>query len=297
MIAYLNKKFIPLEKAKISILDRGFLYADGVFETMRSYNGCIFLLEKHIERLENSLKRFNIRPQITGTTINKILYKLLRKNKLKNAYIKIVITRGAGSIIGGLAVPSKAPRKPTLAVYALPYKPPTVNFCKKGIKISIAKTRYNEKSAIAGNKTLNYLHNIVCRHEAEKKGFDEAVFLNTEGFITEATSSNIFLIKRKKIYTPSLKSGILPGITRQEVIRLAKKILNQKVNEVLIERSALHNADEIFLTNSLKEIIPVVKVGKNNLANGKPGTITQELAHSYKNAVTEYRARHTQLTK
>jgi len=177
----------------------------------------------------------------------------LDKNRLGNAYIKIIVTRGKS---GGLLVPS-ARTRPTLVIYALPYKKSAKNIYQKGIRVFLSKSGYNEKSKIAGKKTLNYLDNILCRYDAKNKNLDDVILTNTKGFVSEASSSNIFLVKGKKIYTPCIASGILPGITREEVISLARKFLKSEVREDFIKVNTLYGADEIFLTNSLVEIMPV----------------------------------------
>ena len=271
-IAYFKKKFIPLNKAKIPITNRGFMYGDGVFETMRAYNGVVFCLEKHIERLFKSLKALHIRLPIAKTKIRKIIYQLLHKNRLKNAYIKIIVTRES-----------------TIAIYVLPHKGIPEKTYKTGIKAIISDSRLNEKSGLAGHKTLNYLHNMLCRHEAEKKGTREAILLNTKGFVSEAASSNIFIVKGRKLMTPPLECGCLPGITRHEVIRLAKKLLN--VSESRIRTHTLESADEVFLTNSLAEIMPIVKIGKRSIGKGRPGPLTMKLREHLKGAVRDYCAR------
>ena len=283
-IAYLNNTFIPLDKAKISILDRGFLYGDGVFETMRAYEGVVFRLEKHIERLFKSLKALRIRLEAEPSKIQKIVYKLLDKNGLKGAYVKIIVTRGKSS---GLLIPPEIHRA-TLAVYALPYKGHPAKIYKRGIKVFLAESRCNEKSRIAGKKTLNYLDNILRRYEAKKRRFDDAIFMNTESFVSEATSSNIFLVKGKELSTPSLESGCLPGITRDEVIHLAKRFLRHEVNKGFIKPGALYGADEIFLTNSLAEIIPIVRVDKHVIGKGTPGPVTEKLRELFRNSVSRY---------
>ena len=296
-IAYLNEKFVPLHKAKVSILDRGFLYGDGVFETMRAYDGSVFLLEKHVERLFRSLKALRIEPGISKPEIRKIIYKLLAKNKLKSAYIKLIVTRGETQFPPRAGQPGAGiGRRATVVVYALPYKPPPEvshkpmpeTARKRGVKVLVSETRFNEKSNIAGYKTLNYLFNILCRNKAIIKGYNDAILINTDGFISEATSSNIFLVKGKKIYTPSLKSGILPGVTRLEVIRLAAKRLKSKVTEGLIKPNALYKADEVFFTNSLTGIMPVVRVGRTRVGDGKEGPLTRELTRCFNDAVNSY---------
>ena len=282
-IAYLNKKFIPLKEAKVSILDRGFLYADGVFETMRAYNGIVFHLRGHIERLSDSLKAIHINAKIDPKKTKQIINKLLKKNKLKDAYVKIVVTRGETS---GFSI-LRHNQKPTIAIYVQSHKKIPAKSYEKGFKLFVSRSKMSIESPIAKRKTLNYLHNILCRYEAEKKGFNEVVFINTRGFLTEAASSNIFLVKNKKLLTPSLSSGILPGITRQEVIYLAKKNLKKRVNEYLLKISDLYSADEVFLTNSTIGIMPVVKIGHRFVKGRRPGAITKRLMKLYNDSVRE----------
>lgn len=267
--AYTNGKFVYLRKAGVSILDRGFQYGDGVFETMRSYGGTVFRLEKHITRLFRSLKALHIRPKISKSEIQKIVYNLLKKNKLKDAYVKIIITRGTNA-------------QPTVAIYVLPYTPPPESVYKRGVKLYISGITLSNKSKVAGHKTLNYLNNLLCRYEAKSKGCYEALLTGPGGYVSEASSSNIFLVKGEKIYTPGVKSGILPGITREEVIYLAGKYLKKKVSEDYINISALYKAGEVFLTNSLAEIVPVVQIGKNIVGSGKPGPVTKRIAELFK---------------
>ncbi|UCD55670.1 MAG: aminotransferase class IV [Candidatus Omnitrophota bacterium] len=285
-MVYLINKFVPLDKAKISILDRGFLYGDGVFETMRAYEGVVFHLEKHIGRLFKSLKMLRIRPGIDKPKMQKIVYKLLDKNKLKDAYIKIIVTRGKST---GLLIPPET-RPATLAVYALPYKWHPGNIYKRGIKVFLARPGCNEKSPAAGKKTLNYLDNILCRYEAKKRRFDDAILINTKGFVSEATSSNIFLVKEEKLFTPCLESGCLPGITRDEIIRLAKRFWHG-INEGFIKTDTLYGADEVFLTNSLAEIVPVVRIGNHVIGRGAPGPVTEKLRGLFRDSVNRYRAK------
>ncbi|MFH1593500.1 MAG: aminotransferase class IV [Candidatus Omnitrophota bacterium] len=282
-IAFLNNRFISLNKARVPILDRGFLYGDGVFETMRAYKGVVFRLEKHMNRLFRSLKLFELVPKMSKKKMQYMIYELLKKSRLKSAYIKVMVTRG---ISKGLLAPKRI-TAPTVAAYALTYRAPKKSIYGEGYKVLISRSSINEDSAVAGHKTLNYLQNILCRNEAEKRGFDDALLVNMKGYISESTSSNLFLIKRKKIYTPTLECGILPGITREEVIRIAR-FSGYSVCESPIREKALYDADEIFLTNSLTEIVPVVKVNDRVIADGKPGTDTKALMDLFKESVNEY---------
>lgn len=282
-IAYINNRFVPLKEAKVSILDRGFLYGDGLFETMRSYGGVVFRLEEHVDRLFRSLKILGISPNITRKPAQKIIYRLLAKSGLENAYIKIIVTRGETK---GLLVPEKG-RECTFLAYALKHKPLSKNIYERGIKITFSDGG-GEDAKIRGHKTLNYLPNILRRYEAIKKGFNDAILLNSKGFAGDATSSNIFLIKRNKLFTPSLKTGILPGIIRAEIIRISKKILKKNIREVLMKKNDLYDADEVFLTNSLTEIVPVTKIDKKTIASGRPGPLTKTLMELLSETIDRY---------
>ncbi len=281
-VVYLNKKFVPSNKAGIPVLDRGFLYGEGVFETMRSYNGSVFRLEKHISRLFRSLKALDIIPGVSKKDIEKKIYLLLKKNKLfGSAYIKVIVTRPGAE---GLLTP-RGKTRGFLVIYALKYKPLPENVYKKGISVSVSGPGSDAGHSLLKYKTLNYLSNILWRRKAVKNGFDDMILLNSDGILSEATSSNVFLVKDGKIYTPSLRCGILPGITREEVIRIAGKFLKTKIQQINVKKSFLYRADEMFLTNSLAEIVPVAKIGKYILKKGAPGPITTKLIGLYRNAV------------
>jgi len=286
-LAYLNGKYLPLDKARVNIRDRGFLYGDGAFETIRAYGGTVFQLEKHIERLFGTLKVLGIPPGVSSDKVKTAVYRLLKKGRLGNAYVKIIVTRG---ISKGLLVPSVKTRA-TLAIYALPYKGIPEKLYNNGIKLCISRNRFNENSETAGNKTLNYLDNVMIRHNATRMGYDDAVLTNVKGFLSETSSSNFFLVKKRKLYTPNLKSGILPGVTRDRVLCLAKKKLKIKSFEGFVKPQAAYSADEIFLTNSLVEILPVVRIEKKIVGNGKPGDITKMLRNFYKEEVGDYNRR------
>ena len=282
-VAFLNGKFVPLVNAKVSILDRGFLYGDGVFETMRSYSGKVFQLERHIDRLLISLKILRIKIPYTKNKLCLLVDRALRLNKLNNAYIKLLVTRGVTP--GGIDIPKTT--KPTLLIYVSPLGGIAEGIYKKGIKINFACVDKNEKSFIARIKSLNYLDNILARAEARDGGFDEAVFVNAKGNVAEATTSNIFMVKRSTLITPPLRAGLLPGITRQVVIQIIKKYFRNKICEKNIKPDDLFNADEIFLTNSILEIVPVVKLGRKRIGTGKPGIFTNLVRIFYRTEVKD----------
>ncbi|MBL7155875.1 MAG: aminotransferase class IV family protein [Candidatus Omnitrophica bacterium] len=288
-IAYLNGKFMPLNKTKVPVLDRGFLYGDGAFETMRAYNGTVFLAREHVERLSETLKKMRIRAKIKTPEMLKIVNLLLKRNGFsekseKDAYIKIIVTRGKTS---GLLAPSGRERN-TVLLYALPYRGLPERIYIKGIKAGICPACHNEKSGTAGHKTLNYLNNILCLYEAKNNGFDDTILLDTKGFVAEASGANIFLVKRNNLFTPPGFSGILPGITRKEIMRIAARFLKLNVKEKWINLQFLRASDEIFITNSLIGILPVVRVGEKAVGKGGPGPVTKALRVLFKEIVNEH---------
>lgn len=275
MKVFLNDKFIPLKSARVSILDRGFLYGDGVFETMRSYNGQVFKLERHIDRLLISLKILRIKSPYRKFKLSSLVNKTLRVNKLSNAYVKLIVTRG----IGKRGVDISDGDRSTVVIYAAPLKNIPITFYKKGLKVNLACISKNEQSFIARIKSLNYVDNILARAEVQRSGFDEAIFLNSKGNISEATTSNIFMVKKGSISTPTLNAGLLPGITRGLIIEIIRKYFKNKIYERNIKPAELISADEIFLTNSILEVVSVIKLGKKIIGKGKPGVFTN-LIHS-----------------
>jgi len=275
---FLNGKFVALKNAKISILDRGFQYGDGIFETMRAYNGCVFMLMEHINRLFISLKILHIKPPYSKKEFCDLVNKTLCINKLKNAYIKITATRGVAS--SGIDIEGFL--KPTISIYAKPLDAIPKSLYKNGISANFACIEKNEKSFTSKIKSQNYLDNILARAEAKTAGFDEAIFVNSRGYVCEATTSNMFMVKKGVIITPPSTAGLLPGITRKAIIRIIMHFFNNKIYEKNIKPYDLINADEIFLTNSILEIIPVVKLGKTKISCGKPGIFTRLLRVLYK---------------
>jgi len=279
---FLNGKFVPLKNAKVSIFDRGFLYGDGVFETMRSYNGRVFMLKEHIDRLTIALKILKIKIPYNKITLSKLVQKSVQINKAHNAYVKLLVARGVGSTGIDLA-PNQ---KPTITIYTKRLNEVVYDkIRKKGLQVKFACISRNENSFTSRIKNLNYLNNILARQEAREAGFDEAIFLNTKGFVAEAATSNIFMIKNGKVFTPPPTSGLLPGITRQAVIGIIKKYTKNKLYEKNVTPTILLNADELFLTNSGFEIIPVVKVGNTKIGKGKPGPFTRFIHALYKTEV------------
>jgi len=276
MKIFVNGKIVDEEKAVVSVMDRGFLYGDGVFETMRSYSGRILALEKHLGRLCASAEGIGLKIEKDRKYIKFILYNLLKINRLKDAYIRVSITRGAGRVGLGMSTV----KGQTMVVTMNPFKPYPAKFYKKGVTLFTASIRRDEKSPLTGIKTFNYLGSIVSRIESQKAGADDALFLNTRNEIAETTVSNIFLVKKRELITPSLDSGILPGITREIVLSLAKKVGKRPI-ERHVQPQELRGADEVFLTNTLMEVMPVTRIDNKKIGAGNPGPITTSIHRRY----------------
>lgn len=278
---WMNGKFVAAEKAKVSIFDRGLLYGDGLFETMRSYAGVIFGLDDHLNRLYNSLRQIKIDIPYTGKYLGSKICDTLKLAGIKSAYIRLTITRGEGLKgldIGGIS-------RPNVIIAVKPLIDYPDRFYERGVSVLLVKnTRQNEYSPVSGVKSLNYLNCILARLEAQKGGFDEAILINTSGFVAEGASSNIFFVKKGRLVTPSLDSGILPGVTRNVIIEMAKR-LGIAVVEKRVTPAELTGAKEIFLTNSLAEVLPVTRLGSKRVGGGKPGEITKLFRVSYQKQV------------
>ncbi|MBC7329676.1 branched-chain-amino-acid transaminase [bacterium] len=270
MLIYLNGKLVPKEEAKVSVFDHGFLYGDGVFEGIRIYNGRIFKLKEHIERLFYSAHAIDLKPPLTQEELLQATVETVRANNLRDGYIRIVISRGEGDL--GLD-PQKCPN-PTVVIIADKIAIYPEEVYKKGMKIITVSTRRNSPQALNPNiKSLNYLNNILAKIEANRANVPEAIMLSIEGYVAEATGDNIFIVKNKTLITPPLHLGVLPGITRQTVIDLAKErgIITEEKPFTLYE---VYTADECFLTGTAAEIVPVVEVDGREINGGVPGEIT-----------------------
>jgi len=276
---YINGKLVNTGNAKISIFDRSFLYGDAAFETMRSYAGVVFMLDEHLARLIGSLKILKIKHVYMKDYLKKSVYEVLNANKLKSAYLRLVVTRGEGRF----GIGCKDTFKPNLVIVARNFEGYPGRMFSKGINAKIIGVT-NEYSVLSKMKTANYLNYILARFDAQSAGSDEAILTNTRGFITEGATSNIFVVKNNGLITPSEASGILPGITRGVIIEIAKR-LKISVKEKLLSRRELLGADEIFLTNSLAEVLPVTKVNSKRIGSGLVGDITKLLRISYQKEV------------
>jgi len=275
---YLNGKLVEKEEARISVFDHGLLYGDGVFEGIRSYNGLVFKLREHIERLYESAHTIMLKIPLTKDQLIKATIETLKANRLRDAYIRLVVTRGEGD----LGLDPRKCKNPTVFIIADKIELYPERYYKQGLEIITVPTQRNIPEAVNPQiKSLNYLNNILAKIEATASGVEEAIMLNAQGYVTECTGDNIFIVKRQILITPPPYLGILRGITRGTVIDLAKK-LAMEVKEDVLTRHDLFNADECFLTGTAAEIIPVVKIDSRIIGNGKPGKVTLRLMREFK---------------
>lgn len=275
---YLNGEFVEKDDAKISIFDHGLLYGDGVFEGIRSYARKVFRLVQHINRLYASAEAIRLEIPLTKESFQEKIIKTLKKNNLDNAYIRAVVTRG----IGDLGLDPRKCKVPTVFVITDKIVLYPKELYEKGLNITISKTRRNYPLSLSPKiKSLNYLNNILGKIDAIDAGTEEAVMLSVDGYVTECTGDNIFIVKGKALVTPPSELGALEGITQKAVIELAEK-RNIKTVFKKILPDKLFEADECFLTGTAAEIIPVVKIDGKSIGTGVSGEITKCLQEDFK---------------
>jgi branched-chain amino acid aminotransferase len=269
----INGTFYDKEDAKISVYDHGLLYCDGVFEGLRSYGGKVFQLEKHLDRLWDSARTICLEIPGTKSELADAVNETLQVNGIKDGYIRIVVTRGAGS----LGLDPNRTSNPQVIVIADGISLYPQEFYEQGLEIVTASTIRNHPGALNPRvKSLNYLNNILAKIEGLQAGCVEALMLNHNGEVAECTGDNIFLVTNGEITTPPTDAGILEGITREVVIELARES-GITVKEISLTRHDVYIADECFLTGSAAEVIPVVKVDNRPIGDGKPGSVTRDL--------------------
>lgn len=273
MKIYLNGKLVEKEDARVSVFDHGLLYGDGAFEGIRAYSGVVFKLQEHIDRLYETCHTMMIDPGLTKEQMIDAVVKTLQANSLRDGYVRLVVTRGDGDL--GLD-PRKCKGSPNIFIIADKITLYPEEMYRNGLTIVTVPTVRNHPEAINPQlKSLNYLNNILAKIEANNAGVPEAIMLDGSGYVAECTGDNIFMIKGGMIKTPL--QGRLRGITRDAVMVLADKKMGLDVQETLITRHEFYNADEVFLTGTAAELIPVVKIDGRLIGNGKPGPRTLEL--------------------
>jgi len=275
---YINGQIVPQEDAKISVFDHGLLYGDGVFEGIRAYNGKIFTLDEHLDRIYDSATAISLKIPITKAEMAEAIKQTMKANNLTDSYIRLVVTRGVGKL--GLD-PNKC-ATPQIIIIADTIELYSKALYEKGLDIVTVTTIRNHFSALDPKiKSLNYLNNILAKIESIQSGAGEALMLNKDGYVAECAGDNIFIFKDNTLLTPPSSAGILVGITRNVVMKLAAE-MGVQVREELMTRYDLYIAEECFLTGTAAEIIPVVKIDGRTIGTGKPGKITLDLLKRYR---------------
>jgi branched-chain amino acid aminotransferase len=273
MKIYVDGSFFSQAEAKVSVFDHGFLYGDGIFEGIRFYNGRVFKLAEHLDRLWESAKAICLTIPMTIAEMEAALLETIRQNELRDGYIRLIVTRGVGNL--GLS-PDRCPKASVIIIAATIALYPEEKY-ETGMEMITCATRRISPAALPpAVKSLNYLNNILAKIEANHAGADEGLMLNEEGFVAECTGDNIFLVKRGEIYTPPIYSGGLRGITRQVVFEICAE-LGLKVTEIEMTRYDVFTADECFLTGTAAEVIAAIRLDTRVIGNGKPGAVTQKV--------------------
>ncbi len=278
---HLNGRIVPLAAAKVSVFDRGFLFGDGVYETIRAYQGRPFRTKEHIRRLSKSARRLSMR--VTGgvSAFVKGVAQTLAANRLTEARVRIVVTRG----VGMPDLTDVAGTRPTVLIYATPYTPPSEKAYRDGVRAVIPQTIRNERRALdPAIKSINLLNNFLAIQEARRAGAREAILLNPRGMVAEAALANVFFVRRGVLCTPALHTGVLAGITRGLVIDLARR-LGIPVQEGLFRLPALVRAEEVFVTGSTIEILPIAALGTRRYPRSRP--YTRALQEAYRITVKD----------
>ena len=279
-MVYVNGEYVKENEASISVFDRGLLYGDGFFEGIRVYNGKIFLIDEHVDRFFDSAKYISMPLNFSKTELKEMMYKLIKINKVINGYIRLVMTRGVFNL--GIIPPKDDIAKPNLICIASNITLYNKEFYDTGINVIFSSyIRMNPATLDPQCKSLNYLSNIMAKLEASQNNAQEAIFLNTNGVVTECTGDNIFIIKDNKVYTPPIHVGILNGVTRILVINIMKK-LGYEVYEKEFTRYNVYTADECFLTGTAAEVIGVVKIDNRVIGQGNIGSNTRKIMGEFR---------------
>src|SRR5881296_1942700 len=280
---YVDGKFYSEADAKVSVFDHGLLYGDGIFEGIRVYNGRVFRLEEHLNRLWDSARSICLEIPMTMRDMTEAVLDTIRQNRLRDGYIRLLVTRG----VGNLGLNPAQCKYPSVIIIAATIALYHESFYRKGLTVVTCATRRSNPAALnPAVKSLNYLNNVMARIEANLAGADEALMLNDAGNVAECTADNVFIIKHGQIFTPPITAGALQGITRSIVFDIAGEFA-LKVKEADFTRHDIFVADECFLTGTAAEIVPVVKVDGRIIGNGKPGPITTRIIARFREMTRE----------
>ena len=275
---YIDGNFHDQAEAKISVFDHGLLYGDGVFEGIRFYNDRVFRLEEHIDRLWDSARAIALDMPMSKSELVAAILETIRQNDLHDGYVRLIVTRGVGS----LGLSPDTCRRPSIIIIAATIALYPEELYHKGLTMVTCSTRRTPPAALSPRvKSLNYLSNILGKLEAQNAGAGEGLMLNEQGYVSECTGDNIFIVKKGEISTPHLSSGILAGVTRAVVFELAEKLSIRTVERELI-RHDIYTADECFLTGTAAEVIPAVQLDRRLIGHGQPGPITLQLIESFR---------------
>ncbi len=280
---YIDGEYYLKSQAKISVYDHGFLYGDGVFEGIREYNGVVFKLKEHIDRLYRSAHAIVLNIQISKEEMMNAVVETLRKNKMKDSYIRLVVSRGIGDL--GLD-PRKCP-KPTIIIITDTIQIRAGNAKETGITTVFSWVRRNPVDATTHEiKSLNYLNSVLAKMEANACGVDEAMCLESNGYIAEGVGENVFIVKNGEVFTPPTSTGALAGITAEVVAEICAK-LGIKLTITNLTPFMLFTADEAFFTGTAMEMVPIREVNKRQIGNGKPGPISKKLMHEFQKEIED----------
>jgi len=277
-LTYINGRFVPKEEAGVSVFDHGFLYGDGVFEGIRAYNGRVFRLEEHLDRLYESARTIMLEIPLSREAMREAILETLRRNDLREAYIRPVVSRGKGDL--GLD-PRKCPAPTVIIIVdAIQLYPPEAY--ARGLRTITAATRKIRPDMLNPRvKSLNYLNNILARIEANRAGVEEAIMLSADGYVCECSADNIFIVRDGAVWTPPPFLGILQGVTRDAVLELARDLAFPTA-ERLFTLHDVYTAGECFLTGTGAEVAPVVEVDGRRIADGRPGPVTLRLMAAFR---------------
>jgi branched-chain amino acid aminotransferase len=281
---WIDGQLVDKADAKVSVYDHGLLYGDGCFEGIRVYNGSVFKLEDHLDRMWESAEKIRLRPVYAREEVAAAIHQTLRANNLRDAYIRLLFTRGVGTL--GLH-PFRCPRAGTIVIADKIQLYPEELY-ERGMKVIVAKRpRIPIACLDPAIKSLNYLNNILAKIEAIDADVLEAIMLNLDGFVSECTGDNIFIIKNGRISTPDTRAGILHGVTRKFIIRELAPAIGKRVDERLFKLNEVLDADEVFLTGTAAEIIGVTQVDEHIIGDGRVGPVTRQLTEAFREATRQ----------
>ncbi len=283
LVVYIDGAYYPKSQAKISVFDHGLLYGDGVFEGIREYNGIVFKLKEHIDRLYRSAHVITLKIPLTKEEMTQAVVETLRKNKLKDSYIRLVVTRGVGDL--GLD-PRKCP-KPSVIIITDTISLHASGAKENGITTMFSWVRRNPVDATSHEiKSLNYLNSVLAKIEANANGVDEAICLESNGYVAEGVGENVFIVKNGELLTPPTSTGALAGITAEVVVQLAAK-LGVKLTVTNLTPFMLFTAEEAFFTGTAMEMVPIREVNKRQIGTGKPGPVTKKLMAEFHKVIED----------